>query len=191
MVTMTSPAETAPTPRLLALRDAVREIERHAADRGWDGEVTASVFALVRTTDALSATPDLAGELPETALAEAASDPEHLTSIEQDGLPEATTLEELLAQLAWPEQVDGAAVVVERLMVPPEAEQGLPQDPEEAMAALMAHPDRTDVRLAAGVLRTGESWCAVRSRSHDTDDEVAGSPEAVPGLVEALRATFR
>ncbi|WP_454300390.1 hypothetical protein [Salana multivorans] len=47
------------------------------------------------------------------------------------------------------------------------------------------------MRLAAGVLRTGESWCAIRTRSHDDDLEVAGGQDAVPGLVEALRTTLR
>jgi hypothetical protein len=74
--------------------------------------------------------------------------------------------------------------------VPPEAEADLPTDPAEALAALAAHPDREDVRMAVGVLRTGESWCALRSRSHDDDTMVAGSPDAVPGLVSALAATL-
>ena len=182
------PDSTAPTARERALRLAVDDIERHVAALGWDAPVF--VFALVRTAGAVAATPSLAGELPPEALRAAQEDPEHLTSIEQDGLPEASTIEELLGQLAWPEDVDGAAIVVERMVVPPEAEQDMPRDPEAAVEYLMAHPDRQDVRMAAGVLRTGESWCALRSRSHDFDDAVAGSPDAVPGLVEALRATF-
>ncbi|WP_226921482.1 PPA1309 family protein [Georgenia subflava] len=177
-----------PTPRERALRSAVDDIERHAATLGWDAPVF--VFALVNTAQALAQTPSLADELPDEALAAAAEDPEHLTSIEQDGLPEASTIEELLGQLAWPDEVHGAAIVVERMVVPPEAEQDMPKDPDAAVAYLMEHPDRQDVRMAAGVLRTGESWCALRSRSHDFDDAVAGSPEAVPGLVEALRATL-
>ncbi|GAA4416449.1 hypothetical protein GCM10023169_11360 [Georgenia halophila] len=180
---------TEPTGRALALRVAVGDIERHVAARGWDGPV--AVFALVRTTDALAATPALGEELPADALAAAERDPEHLTSIEQEGLPAAETIEELLGQLGWPEEVDGAAVVLERMVVPPEAEQGLPEDQEEAVEQLMAHPERQDVRMAAGVLRSGESWCAIRSRRHDSDDAVAGSADAVPGLVEALHATLR
>jgi hypothetical protein len=182
------PAPDGPTARERALRLAVDDIERHVASLGWDGPVF--VFALVRTAGAIAATPSLAQELPSEAVLAAQDDPEHLTSIEQDGLPEASTIEELLGQLAWPEEVDGAAIVVERMVVPPEAEQGMPEDPQAAVEYLMGHPDRQDVRMAAGVLRTGESWCALRSRSHDLDDAVAGSPDAVPGLVEALRATL-
>lgn len=180
-----------------AVRQAVVDIERHVARAGWDGPV--AVFALVRTADAVERTPELTQDLPEEALAAATEDAEHLTSIEQDGLPASTDLEDLLAQLAWPESVDGAAVVVERIVVPPEAEAQISAQvselpPQAAEAAkvdrLLVHPDRQDVRIAAGVLRTGESWCALRSRANDFDDAVAGAPAAVPGLVAALSATF-
>src|SRR5690625_4757343 len=180
--------ESPTSPRQHALRGAVLDIERHVSSMGWDSPVL--VFSLVRTADALAANPALAQELPEGAEESARLDPEHLLSVEQDGLPQADSLEELLAQLAWPPEVDGAAIVVERIVVPPEAETDMPRDAQEAVAYLEAHPDRQDVRIAVGVLRTGESWCALRSRSHDSDDAVAGSPDAVPGLVEALRATF-
>ena len=178
--------QTDPDPaRQDALRIAVIDIERHVARAGWDGPT--AVFALVRTADALARTPELAGQLPPDALGLARTDPNHLTSIEQEGLPEAAYLEQLLAQLAWPEAVDGAAVVVERIVVPPEAA----ADAETmSIEELMAHPQRQDVRIAAGVLRTGESWCALRTRAHDSDDDVAGAPDAVPGLVEALTATL-
>lgn len=176
------------SPRQRALTDAVTDIERHVSSLGWDSPVL--VFSLVRTADALALNPAVAAELPEGAEESARVDPEHLLSIEQDGLPQADTLEELLAQLGWPEEVDGAAIVVERIVVPPEAETDLPKDPQEAVAYLEAHPDRRDVRITVGVLRTGESWCALRSRNNDSDDAVASAPDAVPGLVEALRATF-
>jgi hypothetical protein len=166
-----------------ALRLAVVDIERHVARGGWDAPV--AVFALVRTADALRRTPDIAAQLPAEAVAAAEQDTHHLTSIEQEGLPPSADLEQLLAQLAWPDGVDGAALVVERIVVPPEAER-----PGATVDDLMAHPERQDVRIAVGVLRAGPSWCALRTRKHDSDDAVGGSPDAVPGLVEALRATF-
>ena len=66
----------------------------------------------------------------------------------------------------------------------------MPDDPDEALRYLMGHPDRSDVRLAVGVLRGGASWCAVRTRALDADDQVAQGPTVVPGLVDAVRATF-
>ena len=86
--------------------------------------------------------------------------------------------------------VDGAALTVERIVLPPEAEEGLPEDADSALAALLAHPQRQDVRLAVGVLRGGPSWCAVRQRADDRDDAVGQGEDVVPGLVEGLRATF-
>lgn len=171
-----------------ALAEAVVEIERHVASGGWDGPIR--VFALVRTQAALDAQPALAGQLPAEVLAAAAADPDHLTSIEQEGLPPSEDLEGLLGAIAWPDSVDGAALTVERIVLPPEAEEGLPEDAEAAVAALLAHPQRQDVRLAIGVLRDGTAWCAVRQRAADADEAVGQGPEVVPGLVEALRATF-
>lgn len=189
-----TPAPGAPTlppvlsPVHAALAGAVREIERHVAQAGWDGPVR--VFALVRTGPALEASPELADQLPPDVVAAARVDPTHLTSVEQEGLPPSTDLEELLGALSWPPTVDGAAVVVERVVLPPAAEEGMPTDDDAALAYLMAHPDRQDVRLAVAVLRTGETWSALRTRAHDSDDDVAGGPDLVPGLLEALRATF-
>lgn len=171
--------------RTTALAEAVREVERHVASQGWDASI--AVYSLVRSAALVAASPEMAEELPDGA----ASDPEHLTAVIQDGLPEADSLEDLLAQLAWPETVDGTAVVVERVVVPPEAEAQMPADADGGIDYLMNHPDRQDVRIAAGVLRTGESWCALRSRANDDDAAVGGGPTAVPGLIEALAATLR
>lgn len=171
-----------------ALGDAVVEIERHVATGGWDGPVR--VFALVRTQAALAAEPALAEQLPADVLALAAADADHLTSVEQEGLPASDDLEGLLGAMGWPDGVDGAALTVERIILPPEAEEGLPDDAEEAVAALLAHPERQDVRIAVGVLRDGTSWCAVRQRSADRDEAVGQGADVVPGLVEGLRATF-
>lgn len=180
--------DDAPRARERALAETVVDVERQAARRGWDAPL--SLFALVRTAPARTRDPGLSDVLPESVLRAAAGDPEHLTAVEQEALPAGDTLEDVLAHLSWPATVDGAAVVVERLVVPPEVERGLPADPAAALAVLAAHPARTDVRIVVGVLRSGESWCTLRARSHDSDDAVAGSRDAVPGLVEALRSTL-
>jgi hypothetical protein len=171
-----------------ALLTCVRDLERHVARGGWDGPVR--LFALVRTADALAREPSLRDQLPPAVLAAAATDPDHLTSVEQEGLPAADTLERLLAGIAWPPAVDGAALSVERVVVPPEAEAGLPADGAAALEVLLAHPAREDVRMVAGVLRDGPGCCALRTRRHDDDAAVATGPDLVPGLVEALRMTL-
>ncbi len=176
------------TPQQQSLRDAVIEAERFVAGDGWDGPVR--VFALVKIAPALETNPELAKELPDGVVDDSATDPTLLFSVEQEGLPESSSVEELLAQLAWPSHVDGVALVAERIIVPPSVEESLPDDPQAAMESLLAHPERDDVRMAVGVLRSGESWCAVRTRSHDEDTSVIGGPDLVPGLVEGLRATL-
>ena len=171
-----------------AVLRTVRELELHVADGGWDGPVR--LFALIRTAAALDRDPTLAGQLPPDVVDAAREDAEHLTAVEQENLPEADTVEALLGQVAWPATVDGAALVVERLVVPPAAEAGMPADPDAALDYLQSHPDRRDVRLAAAVLRDGTQACAVRARDHDTPDRVAVGPDLVPGLVAALRTTL-
>ena len=143
---------------------------------GWDGPVR--VFALVRS-QVLAADPELAGHLPSDVSLQAAQRPESLFSVEQEGLPPA-----------WPETVDGAAVSLERIAMPPEAEAEIPEDPAEAEAFASADPRRQDIRMVVGAMRDGSSWCTIRLRSHDEDADVLGSPDLVPELVQALRATF-
>ena len=110
--------------------------------------------------------------------------------MEQEDLPQAGGLEELLARIAWPEQVAGCAVAVERIVVPPDAERALPEDDEAALRAVAEHPGRADVRLLVAVTRDGSARCLLRQREHDSDDRVALGDDIAPGLVHALRATF-
>jgi len=187
------PSGAAPSPgagRQEALTRVVVQLEEHASRAGWDAPV--GVFALVRTASALEEDPELARMLDAAALAEARSDPAALTAIEQGDLPPAHTLEELLAGITWPPEVDGAAVSTEHVLLPEaaELEAAAIKDPQARFAYLESRPDRDDVRIVVGVLRTGESWCALRTRSHDAANAVAGGRDLVPGLVEALRATL-
>lgn len=176
------------TQRQEAVTRAVRELEQHVAAAGWDGPMR--LFALVRTAGAIERDPGLATTLPTEVVASARADADHLTIVEQEDLAQAATIEELLGPIAWPPTVDGAALVVERVVVPPEAESGLPADGAQAVEWLLRHPQRRDVRLVAGVLRDGTQACAIRTRDHDADDRVAVGPDLVPGLLAALAATL-
>ncbi len=177
-----TPGETDPLTR------AVLELERHVARAGWDGPLR--VFALIRPAEAMAADPGLRAQLPPDLVATADADPQSLTSVEQEGLPDGEGVDEVLAQIAWPEAVVGAAAVLERFVVPPGAESGLPPDPDQALATLLAHPQRQDVRLAVGVLRDGTSCCAIRQRANDADQLVGVGPDVAPGIVHALLMTL-
>lgn len=158
------------------------------ARAGWDGPLR--VFALIRPAAAMAADPGLRDQLPPDLVATADADPTAITSVEQEDLPEGDGVEEVLAQIAWPPAVDGAAVVLERFVVPPEAEQDLPADPDSALEVLLAHPQRQDVRLAVAVLRDGSRCCAVRTRANDEDHLVGLGADIAPGLVAALQVTL-
>jgi hypothetical protein len=76
-------------------------------------------------------------------------------------------------------------------MPPPPAEESLPDDQAELADVVAAHPERQDVRMAVVVTREGGRMCALRLRSHDTDDQVLVGENLVPRLADALHATFR
>lgn len=155
------------------------ETERYVARAGWDQPMR--LFALVDGPELAAAAPDL----PAADLA-----PGALSAVEQEDLPGGSDAERLLARIAWPASVVGAALSVERLVVPPEAERGLPDDPDAALEALAAHPARQDVRLLVAVHRDGRTVCLLRQRAHDADNLVGSGPNLAPGLTEALLATF-
>lgn len=165
------------------LYDVVRELEAHASAAGWDQ--TERLFALASTAEMVSREPDLAASLG----LHAAPDDESLTPIEQE-LPAGQTLEEVLGQIAWPVEVVGVAVIAERLVLPPGADENVPDDPAAALEYAAGHPDRQEVRMVGAALRSGESACALRLRSHDADDLVLTGPDLVPGLLMQLHATL-
>lgn len=168
----------------LRLLELVREVERYVATDGWDQNPR--MFALARTRDLVALEPELA-----EVLGAEGEDPESLTPIEQELVDAERPLDELLATTMWPDEVAGAALVLERLMLPPSAEESLVDDDPEALeAAAAAHPDREDVRMAVVVTRDGRRMCALRLRSHDVDDEVLVGDTLVPRLADALAATF-
>lgn len=160
----------------------------HVAQGGWDAPVR--LFALIRTADALSRDPELVQGLHPDIVARAGADEEYLTAIEQEDLPVAASVEELLAQISFGPRVDGVAVSCERIVLPPEVEQDLPRDPGDAVDVLMAHPQRRDVRMVVGVLRHGPNCCAIRQRAHDNPAMVGTGPDLAPGVTAALRATL-
>ena len=137
------------------VRRAALEVEAHVAADGWDQP--ARLFALVPTVDLIAREPELAAQVE--------ASPGGFTSIEQELPADGRELEDLLTEIGWPETVIGCAVVVERLMLPPEAEDALPDDPDAMVAAAAQHPDRREVRLVAAVDPWG-SGSFRGSRSH-------------------------
>ncbi|MFX4291256.1 PPA1309 family protein [Streptomyces bohaiensis] len=175
------------------LTRAVLEIDGYVSGLGWDKP--ARLFALVDTARLRSEEPALADRL---GLDPAQEEPigDSLTPVEQEELPPDAPLDEFLATIAWPDAVVGCALTVERLMLPPEAEAAVPDElrEEENIDALTTwvaeHPERQEVRMTVGVLRDGEREAAVRLRAKDADTEVLTGRDLVPGLAEALAATF-
>ncbi|MDR6939255.1 PPA1309 family protein [Arcanobacterium hippocoleae] len=178
------------SPQTQALRDATIEIEQYVAKAGWDAPIR--IFALVNVQKALAANPELAKELSadENLAATHLATAHTLFSVEQEGLPAADSITELLGQIYWPADVDGVAISVERVILPPSAEVELPTDEQAAMKILQAHPQRQDVRMVAALMRDGATWGALRMRDHDRDELVLSGAELLSGLCAALEVTF-
>lgn len=170
------------------LTRAVLEIDEYAAALGWDQP--ARLFALVDTARLRTEEPSLANQL---GLDEDATAPaDSLTPVEQDELPPGTPLDEFLATIGWPDAVAGCAMTVERVMLPPSAEESVPEDLDEQRLAqwVAEHPERQEVRITVGVLRDGSPESALRLREKDATTEVLTGADLVPGLATALAATF-
>lgn len=165
-----------------ALVRAIAEIEQHVRGDGWDQP--ARLYALASTADLLTREPDLAARIgiePDTPA-------DALTPIEQDvaGRP----IEDLLVEITWPDTVAGCALVLERIVLPPGAEEQMPDDDGAAASWAQQHPDRSDVRVVVGVMRDGTRASVLRIRGHEADDELIRGAELSPELGNALAETF-
>lgn len=167
-----------------ALAAAVLELETHVAGSGWDQP--ARLYALVDTARLVAREPELA----ETTGLAADPVPGSLTSVEQDQLDPAQPLESVLEQISWPTEVAGCAAVVERLVLPPDADREIPAGRAEAERFAREHPDRQEVRIVAGATRSGATYCALRLRAHDDDQSVVAGADLVPALLRLLTDTL-
>jgi hypothetical protein len=176
------PVDTSADEHDSPLARAVREIEAHAHAAGWDQPP--QLFALVPTDELLTREPALGTQLgvdPGTAAGS-------LTPVQQEELPADRPLEQVLGEIMWPQEVTGCAAVLERVTLPSAAEEGLPDDPAEAQEYAASHPDRQEVRMAAGVSRDGNQHCVLRVRTHE--GALVQGADLVPTLTRLLLDTL-
>ncbi|MCX4527962.1 MULTISPECIES: PPA1309 family protein [unclassified Streptomyces] len=188
MLSMSNVSPSPGTPMAASpLTRACLEIDEYAAGLGWDQP--ARLFALVDTAKLRKQEPRLASQL---GLDQDDTGKTSLTPIEQDKLPAGTALDKFLGTIQWPPSVAGCALTVERLMLPPSAEASVPEGLTDKQLAkwVAGHPERQEVRLTVAVLRDGSRESAVRLREKDSSTEVLTGGGLVPGLAEALAATF-
>lgn len=148
-----------------ALRAAVVEVESHVAREGWDQPMR--LFAIVPTRLVRAANPELV-----------LNDDREYASVEQDS--GGADVVALLETIEWDDDVVGAIVVMERVVVDGDA--ATLDDPEVG--------PQHELRLACGVLRDGTSLVALRLREHDADDDVAVGSDLAPELGQLLLASF-
>ncbi|WP_246007796.1 PPA1309 family protein [Gordonia oryzae] len=104
-------------------------------------------------------------------------------------------LEEFLATASWPEAVVGAAIVLEIVVLPPEAGLDLPEavtgaapDAPRLRSAARDHPDARAARLAVGALRDGARLALLELVPDDPDEarELRTHPDMAADLQQAL-----
>lgn len=186
MTRMASEQHPSPAP---PLTDALVEVEKHVGSSGWDQPP--QLFALVATADLVATEPDFAASLglPAEEIPAGA-----LTPIEQEPLPDGP-LDESLAGIQWPEEVQGCCLAQEVLLLPPDAEAEMPDQPDPLQYAA-SHPRRREARVVVAVLRDGSKASAVRFREDDdsspipADEQLLIGEDLAPNLSEALLATL-
>jgi len=156
---------------------AVAESEEFVGSAGWDQRP--QLFALVPTAELMEAQPEMAAQLDQGSF---------YTPIAQEELPDGD-LAEALAHLSWPPAVAGCVLVQEIVVLPPSAQTELSEDPTEAAEQAARHPERTEARLAVGVLRDGGGACVMRLRGEHEDTPLRGA-DLAPNLIDALELTF-
>lgn len=174
---------TPPNGRPEPLLRALAEIESHVRAEGWDQPPR--MYSLAPTRDVVARQPALAQQLgvdPEAPPVHA------LTPIEQE--IDDRPLDDILATISWPGTVSGCALVVERIVLPPQIEEKMPDDPETAATWAQRHPSRSDVRIVIGVLRDGSRSAVVRVKGHDAPEELIRDTDISPDIADALAATF-
>ncbi|MFT4044520.1 MAG: PPA1309 family protein [Gordonia sp. (in: high G+C Gram-positive bacteria)] len=194
-----SPERPNPLSRADALGSALRDALDHVDARGWDQPP--EIFALVPTAVLAAEHPQLVDPADRSALSVIAQEPLPVASGEE---PHAA-LEEFLATAAWPPVVEGAAVVLDIVVLPPDARSSLDAasgpltDPDVAASAAVTaartHPDARTARLAVGVLRDGTRLSLMYLRPGPDDDpdapkELLTHPELATALQEGLARTF-
>ena len=165
-----------------ALAAAVLEIESHIAEGGWDQP--SRLYALVDTAALVRREPDARlGDGPRRRVRGGLAHPGRAGAAARR--PASRTRS---TSIAWAAEVAGCAAVVERLVLPPDADDAIPDDPAAAAAYAREHPDRQEVRIVVGVTRAGATYCALRLRAHDDDQSVVGGADLVPELITLLGA---
>ncbi|WP_166349779.1 PPA1309 family protein [Phytoactinopolyspora limicola] len=176
----TTPTDHEPPPELAR---AVVEIEQHVGVDGWDQNPR--LYALAPTGELVEHAPQLVKQL---GLKHEVIPDDALTPIEQD--VSTQTLDDLLPSITWPDSVRGCAIAIERIVLPPGAEDHVPNDDDAAMRWAQTHPQRTDVRVVVAVLRDGSRTSVMRVRGHEADEDLIRNAELSPEIGDALADTL-
>ena len=180
-----------------ALGSALRDVATYVGADGWNQPP--ALFALVPTHVLAAANPGLIDAGDDSELSPVAQDPLRLDTDDHHA-----ELEQVLATTSWPDAVAGCALVLQVVVVPPEAEAALDSafepllgDPDAAEAAARevarTHPGSRVARLIVGALRGGTQLVLMQLKPETGDEdsqELLTHPDLAPNLVAALASTL-
>ncbi|GAB26169.1 hypothetical protein GOPIP_092_00870 [Gordonia polyisoprenivorans NBRC 16320 = JCM 10675] len=161
-----------------------------------------AVFALVPTPVLARMHPELVDPDDDSALSLLAEEPIAPRADDDgdtDDVEPYAALEEFLATTSWPEPVVGAAVVLDIVVLPPQAGLDLPEaaggaepDAPTLRSAARDHPDARAARLAVGALRGGTRLALLELVPDDPDEarELRTHPDMAADLQQALAAAL-
>ncbi len=84
----------------------------------------------------------------------------------------------------------GCAAVVERLVLPPDVDDEIPDDPDAAARFAASTPCARRCGSSPEPRAPARRTPALRLRAHDDDQSVVDGTELVPGLLQLLLSTF-
>ncbi len=172
------------------LTRAVLEIDEYASGLGWDQP--ARLFALVNTERLRAEEPGLAGQLgldqqPDSARGTS------FTPVEQDEISADVPLDEFLGTIAWPplgRRLRGHRGAPDAAAVRGGGGAAGPRRGGTGPLGRRAPRAQRGADDGGGPAGRGESSAALRLREKDSATEVLTGGDLVPGLAEALAATF-
>ncbi len=174
----------------IAVALAVKEIFNTVISQGLNQPIR--LFSLVKSTKLIEL-PNLDEDLKNNLRNSLEFVPEHLSSIEQENIPQVE-IDELLAQIKWDEEVDGCAIYMEQNAVDQQSLENAPQDEQEQLEYYKNHESFTKICVCAGVHKNGTSWTVLKvvhdaNNLEDTEESRSGV-NIIPEVTSALLTTF-
>lgn len=174
----------------VAVALAVKEIFNTVISQGLGQPIR--LFSLVKSSKIVDL-PGIDDDLKTTLKNSIDFIPEHLSSIEQENIPQIE-IDELLGKIKWDEGVDGCALYMEQNAVDEKSKENAPENEKEQIEYYKNHESFTKICVCAGVDRQGTSWTVIKVVDNSGElkdiEESNSGVNLIPEITTALLTTF-